>query len=118
MLKLKQENVLKRKFKGLCFKLFNALENNNNPHFNDNGESIFLKMLLSSLSANEVTIFDVGSNLGIYIQAVLNYSETQDYQPKIYSFEPTKSCLNRLKQQFQHNQNVILNEFGSLRSRN
>ena len=97
MLKLKQESILKRKFKGLCFKLFNTLENNNNPHFNENGESMFLKMLLSSLPKNEATIFDVGSNLGIYIQAVLNYSETQDYQPKIYSFETDQKLSKQTK---------------------
>ena len=112
MLKLKEENLFIRKFKSLCFKTFNALENNNNPNFYHNGESLFIKMLLSSLPTNDPIIFDVGSNVGIYIQAILEYSKISEYQPTIYSFEPTKSCSNQLQKHFADNQNIILNNFG------
>jgi FkbM family methyltransferase len=112
MLKIKNENQLPRKIKSLCLKVFNSLENNNDCNFDTNGESDFLKNFLSTLKGKEPVVFDIGSNVGLYVQKILEYAETIDCHPQIHAFEPTNECWNILQQKFLNYHNVKLNKFG------
>jgi hypothetical protein len=43
MLNIKNENLLHRKIKSFCLKVFNYLDNNGNCDFDTNGEAKFIK---------------------------------------------------------------------------
>jgi hypothetical protein len=79
MIKIKNENQLLRKTKSLCLKIFNALENNGNCEFDSNGEAKFISDFLATLKNNEPVIFDVGSNVGLYIHKILEYAAILRY---------------------------------------
>jgi len=112
MIKIKNENQLLRKTKSLCLKIFNALENNGNCEFDSNGEAKFISDFLATLKNNEPVIFDVGSNVGLYIHKILEYAAIINRNPQIHAFEPTNSCYNVLRQKFLNHQNIKLNQFG------
>ena len=112
MLKIKNEPKWRRKVKSLCLQVFNKLENNCNCDFTSNGEENFLKSFISTHKEQELVIFDVGSNVGLYIEKILGHGKQVDCDLKIHAFEPTNSCSEKLQQKFAHNQNVKLNKFG------
>lgn len=112
MIKIKNENQLLRKTKSLCLKIFNALENNGNCEFDSNGEAKFISDFLATSKNNEPVIFDVGSNVGLYIHKILEYAAIINRHPQIHAFEPTNSCYNVLRQKFLNHQNIKLNQFG------
>ncbi len=112
MLKIKNEPKWKRKLKSLCMQVFNELENNGNCDFTSNGEGNFLKSFISTHKEKELVIFDVGSNVGLYIEKILEHGKQVGFYPQVHAFEPTNSCSEKLQQKFAHNQNVKLNQFG------
>jgi FkbM family methyltransferase len=112
MLNIKNENLLHRKIKSFCLKVFNYLDNNGNCDFDTNGEAKFIKNFVSTLKKKEPVIFDVGSNVGLYVQKILEYTTIINCNPQIHVFEPTNSCYNILQQKFISYQNIKLNNFG------
>ncbi len=77
-----------------------------------NGEENFLKSFISTHKEKELVIFDVGANVGLYTEKILELGKQVGCYPQIHAFEPTNSCSEKLKQKFAHNQNVKLNKFG------
>ena len=112
MLKIKNEPKWRRKVKSLCMQVFNKLENNGNCDFTSNGEENFLKSFISTHKEKEPVIFDVGANVGLYTEKILEHGKQVGCYPQIHAFEPTNSCSEKLQQKFAHNQNVKLNKFG------
>ncbi len=92
--------------------VFNKLENNGNCDFTSNGEENFLKSFISIYKEKELVIFDVGANVGLYIEKILEHGKQVACYPQIHAFEPTNSCSEKLQQKFAHNHNVKLNKFG------
>ena len=92
------------------FTLFNRIENNNNADIATNGESRFLEALGQSLG-DDLVLFDVGGNVGEYSKRLLSITGEKKKR-SIHVFEPTASCFAILKEKFQWNPNVVLNNVG------
>ena len=112
MLKIKNEPKWSRKIKSLCWLVFNQLENNGNCNFNSNGEENFLYGFLCTYKEERPVIFDVGANVGLYIEKILANSKKVSCYPQIQAFEPTNSCWEKLQQKFAHHSSIKLNKFG------
>lgn len=46
-----QSSMIKRKLRGLAWKVFNKIENNGNARFEENGEKVFIENLFKILKA-------------------------------------------------------------------
>lgn len=105
----------KRKLRSLAWKIFNAIENNNNATFEKNGEKFFLSNLFKfwhqSKCQNPI-IFDVGANIGHYTELLLQFSQSYHLNPTFHLFEPTQKCYQILKNKFRANDNMIINQAG------
>jgi FkbM family methyltransferase len=112
MLQIRNEPKWSRKIKSLCWKIFNDLENNGNCDFVKNGEERFVRDFLSLYKERELTIFDVGANVGLYTEKIVENARQINCFPQIHAFEPTQSCWQQLKQKFANSKNVKLNNFG------
>ena len=71
-----------------------------------NGEYKFLKKLISS--KENLTIFDVGANVGEYSEKILNFNK----HVLLYCFEPVKSSFSNLSTKLGKFPNVNLRNFG------
>jgi FkbM family methyltransferase len=109
-MKNKGSNI-KSKFQSIFFTLFNRLENNNNAEFSSNGEEHFLNEYFSSLSGN-VTLFDIGGNIGGYSDILVEQCGKQKLNYTIHIFEPTQSCFSILQKKFSDNHHIRLNNAG------
>ena len=90
-------------------KMKNLLDNNANCVMEKNGESSFIAAF-SRWYSKPITVFDVGSNLGAYIDHVRQHASLR--QATIHSFEPTRYCQKTLKKKHGEESSVILNAFG------
>lgn len=100
------------KLRSLAFAAFNRLENNNNAHFESNGEKRFIDDLFQHLNdtiLGKKVLFDVGANIGAYSNMLLDKSR-QIGEIEIHVFEPTQACFQLLQSKFSHISNVILNK--------
>lgn len=103
----------KKKIRSLCLKIFNKIENNGLSDFDMNGEKVFIDNLIRCFHKkreDNCVIFDVGANVGKYTDLLVKKIGTKNY--KIYCFEPTKYCLNRLKNKFDKFSRININDFG------
>lgn len=103
-----KQNIIQRKLRTLFIKLFNYIENNGNIHFDRNGEKMFTDNLFNIYSkANKgLTVFDVGANIGSYVQMVYNKAIATGVDVDIHAFEPTNACYNVLVSKFEDNKNI------------
>ncbi len=69
-------------------KIVSFHNNENNPNFASNGESVFLK----NYARNAKVIFDVGANVGTWTRLAHAYSP----EAEIYAFEPFAQAFNEL----------------------
>ena len=60
-----QTSMIKRKLRGLAWRVFNTIENNGNARFEENGEKVFIGNLLETFKANGrgKIVFNVGANI-------------------------------------------------------
>lgn len=112
MLQIRDEPIWSRKIKSLCLKVFNYLENNGNSDFANNGEENLIREFLASYKNKDLTIFDIGANVGLYTEKILENARQINCFPQIHAFEPTSSCWQQLKQKFGYEKSVKLNNFG------
>ena len=110
----KKELYIKRKIRGLFWRLFNFLENNGDSRSHVNGEKFFIGKLLTSFSNTdkEIVVFDIGANIGGYSEMILVKTDELNLKTAIHLFEPTKACYSIMLDKFKNNENVILNDFG------
>ncbi len=107
-------SYLKRKIRGLAWKVFNEIENNNDTDFARNGEKVFIDNLFKYFSNSEgrKVVFDIGANIGEYSSMLTEFSLKNNVQIDLHLFEPTESCFQILKQKFKNRENIYLNNFG------
>jgi FkbM family methyltransferase len=105
---------LKKKIRGLALRIFNKIENNGNAVFTKNGEKHFINTILSEFKKrqNDVTIFDIGANVGNYSELLLEKSAKLNLNIKLHLFEPTEGCFGVLEKKFSKYSNVICNKTG------
>jgi FkbM family methyltransferase len=109
---IKTENFFTKKTKGLAYKIFSYFENNNNADFHTNGENRFLKSFLKKYQNSEVTLFDVGANVGKYSEMLLKYCTDYNIRYRIFIFEPVRASLAVLREKFAGDPGIIINAFG------
>ena len=109
-----QTSLLKRKLRGLAWKVFNKIENNGDARFEENGEKIFVENLFKTFKANGggKIVFDIGANVGEYSSMLLDNSQRYGIDVKLHLFEPTQSCFEIISKKFDAKNNVTLNNFG------
>lgn len=109
-----QSSMIKRKLRGLAWKVFNKIENNGNARFEENGEKVFIENLFKILKANGggKIVFDIGANVGEYSSMLLEHSLKNGVELELHLFEPTKSCFETISKKFNSKHNVTLNNFG------
>lgn len=102
----------KRRLRSIIFTLFNRLEYNNNAHFEQNGESLFVKNLLKKHQNSTITVFDIGANKGDYTQMLLDMQPSYGVNCQISAFEPQKTAFPWLQKRFGQHANVRLFNYG------
>jgi len=109
-----QTPFIKRKLRGLAWKVFNKIENNGNANFEKNGEKVFIENLFKSFKTHGggKIVFDIGANVGEYSAMLLEQSKIRDINMELHLFEPTKSCFETISKKFDSLGNVTLNNFG------
>lgn len=112
MLNIKKEGFVSGKVKGLFYKIFSMVENNNNADFYTNGEDKFLKSYLSKYKNKDVILFDIGANVGKYTEMLLKYCEQYNIGYQIFIFEPVKASIKVLQEKFGTNAKIVINPFG------
>lgn len=105
---------IKRKLRGLAWRVFNTIENNGNAKFEENGEKVFIENLFKTFKANGggKIVFDIGANIGEYSTMLLDNSQKNGVEVELHLFEPTKSCFQTISKKFNSKSNVTLNNFG------
>lgn len=107
------QNTIHNKIRSLSLRIFNYLENNGDTNFQTNGEEFFVDNLFAYLKKryqDEITLFDIGANIGDYTQVLLDKSSSFQNKLKIHVFEPTQSCYEVLKKKFSGVEEVVLNQ--------
>ncbi len=104
------QSFVSNKFRTLFLKMFNYIENNGNIHFNSNGEGKFIDAFFEQnrIHKGELTIFDVGANVGNYTQMLTEKCQKYSISANIHAFEPTMSCLQVLKSKFTTNKHISI----------
>ena len=101
--------------RNIAYKVFNRIENNGNIDPNRNGE-YFLILSLLRFKKNlkrELTIFDVGANIGNYTKLILELASKLDIHLNLHLFEPQKSCYEILTKLYGDKKNIKINNFGA-----
>lgn len=106
---------LKKIFARNLHKLIDVLENNNNSNPDKNGEHLFIDFLLKNVAKNNenLVIFDVGANKGEYTKHLVEKISKQNKGLKynIHLFEPTEISFAKLKDGFDNQDNIFLNNY-------
>ena len=111
----KKESYIKRKIRGLSWRVFNALENNGNYNFGQNGEKVFTDNLFNSFKSKMgggIVVFDIGANIGEYTEMIKEKSNKLKLNTTLHLFEPTQSCYSFISDKFKNDDNITLNNFG------
>jgi FkbM family methyltransferase len=112
-MKFIKKNILIEKFEGIVLRILYWLGNINNSNIETNGEKKFLSSFLNDAVSNEkLIVFDVGANVGDYTFFLVNYAKKKKIELETHLFEPTKSCFEILKNKFNKEQYISLNQFG------
>jgi FkbM family methyltransferase len=107
-----RQTMIQRKLRSLALRLFYAVENNGDADFETNGERVFfnnLFALLTSNTAGDLILFDVGANVGKYSQMILDKSKMSNVNIRLHLFEPTSSSFEVIKEKFSGINQIILN---------
>lgn len=106
---IKNQLYFNRKLRNLLWVLFNRIENNNNGNFNSNGEKCFINSFFRKNVNSDLTLFDIGANIGSYTEMLLNLSAKHNINASVHVFEPTSGCFEVLEKKFLNKKQVSLN---------
>lgn len=112
-MRIKSKGFLETKFYNLLSLIISYLENNNNADFYKNGENRFLYDLFSNFKEKQLTIFDIGANVGDYTQFLIQYCQKFDKEMNVHLFEPMPQTFNKLQKRFANEKGLIYNNFGA-----
>jgi len=105
---------IKKILRSMSLRVFNAIENNGDARFENNGEKLFIDNLLDQFSQNrdqKRIVFDIGANIGGYSQMISKRALEFDLDIDLHLFEPTENCFTVLSEKFV-NKHMVLNNFG------
>jgi hypothetical protein len=77
----------------------------------ENTEIDNLRKVLQKKSNTEICIFDVGGNFGEYSKICVSLCKKYNIHYRIFIFEPQTSCVSKLNQIFENDQNVKIVPF-------
>lgn len=106
-----KKNKIKNLLEKTILNIFCHIQNYNNCNIKKNGETVFIKNMFKFFSKNKnkkLLMFDIGANVGDYTQSLIEFGNNNNLQTLIYSFEPTKSCLEILNNKFNNNPQIKL----------
>lgn len=108
-----QENLIRKKLRSLGLYIFKRIENIGNADFSTNGEKVFVHNLFHSFNTlcgenDEITMFDIGANVGNYTTMLLERNKQYGKKLSIYCFEPTTAAYNELKTKHGDKRNIHL----------
>jgi FkbM family methyltransferase len=112
---LAKPGFFRRAFRSFALRAFSFLENNNNIDFATNGEKLFLSNLIAFFEEQvrgKVVFFDVGANVGEYVEMLVEVTGQRQMVAGIHAFEPVQSCFDLLNEKFAGCDQVILNKLG------
>jgi len=78
---------------------------------NLSGEKYIIDLMKNIIKPPYV-ILDVGSNIGQFIEIILDHIKLPDTDFIIHSFEPSKKAFSILESKFTNHKNIILNRMG------
>ncbi|MFH1308704.1 MAG: FkbM family methyltransferase [Patescibacteria group bacterium] len=111
-MKFKKENIVKKKALKFLRAIADHIESNNKDDFGINGEERFLNDLANYYKKhNNLCVFDIGANVGNYSKMVINKLNSRNIKYGLHLFEPTAGCFSELKNNFENNRNIVLNNF-------
>lgn len=92
--------------------LFRVAENNDDPRIDHNGEKWLLgeifKMHLRENGLAPCVVIDAGANRGSYTRKALAMAEAIGCRIDLRAFEPSPACLDILRREFGHRDNVSI----------
>ncbi|MFY0607978.1 MAG: FkbM family methyltransferase [Cyclobacteriaceae bacterium] len=100
--------------KGIWKKLFRPkIEGGVNPKTNGENQILTetIRLWLDSGLNDKFYLFDIGANIGGYTEGAINAFNACKVNYEIHIFEPQASCFEILKEKFEGNKSVILNNF-------
>ncbi len=108
-----QENLIRKKLRSLGLHIFKRIENIGNANFSTNGEEVFIHNLFRSFNTlnsdnDQITIFDIGANVGNYTNMLLKRNKQYAKNLTIYCFEPTKAAYEELKRKHGNKSNIYI----------
>jgi len=96
----------------LAYRVFLRLLNLGRSHFDSNGELWSLISVFRGLNLNNICIFDVGVNKGLFIDKTIELAEKEELEVSIHGFEPLKFLFDDLQEKYRSSPFVNLNNFG------
>lgn len=111
-MKIKKQSNFKKNILKIMFKFIFKIENIGNGNFQKSGETKLIDKLIKFYFKNDqpFRLFDVGANYGEYFNYFLNNHLLKEYE--FHVFEPQNKCFFELKNKFNNNKNIFLNNFG------
>ena len=110
-MKIKSEQILKRKFKSLLYRIINYMDNNNCADSSINGEKEFVRFICNTES-EPLCFFDIGANKGYFTDMILGEMNGQERKFQIHMFEPMPETSQLLKTKYKSFGNVFVNGLG------
>jgi len=98
--------ILDRSFDHISYLL--GIGSGDNPE--NSGEIELFNLLNNSNSSFPIIIFDVGANIGSFVDLAIKNINQKDFY--IHSFEPSKYSFEILSNKYESNPRLILNNFG------
>jgi FkbM family methyltransferase len=112
-MRIKKRGFLESKFYNFLSLIISYLENNNNADFYKNGENRFLQNFFSDCKEKQLTVFDIGANVGDYTQILIHYSQKFFKEMNVHLFEPMPHTFEKLKSRFVNSKGLIYNNCGA-----
>lgn len=110
-----KKSIFLRKLKMFFLFAFNKLENNGNCNFDKNGENGLIEKIFKFYEKHDkknLTIFDVGANIGNYSEVLMKHAKTRNINININIFEPQAKCFEILNKKFGGISSIKLNNIG------
>ena len=110
-IKIKKRSAIKEKISCFLKTRLNRLENFDNCEMGRNGEFELCRRFCEEMARKEkreVTVFDIGANVGNYSETFISEAKKNNLKIKIHAFEPSKSTFAKLKNRFASSPEVIL----------
>jgi len=115
MLKIKNRSILKTRIISYILRKIATLENKNDSNIHTNGERAFIIGILdyySKINTKQLTIFDVGANIGNYVNELITLNSKHQTKLEIHTFEPLTENIHEQIHRFKDLNNIKINNFG------